>query len=113
MYKVERCTCLDRMRILSRLTIASEVPSFILFNCCANCSFFSATLLSKNSLHLSLLLLRDSATLRWVMHRAIPGRKECIPAMFPDQFVRKSGVADERHASRGDQRTSSHRFLLR
>ncbi len=33
--------------------------------------------------------------------------------MFPDQFVRKSGVADEQHASRGDQQTSSRRLLWR
>ena len=33
--------------------------------------------------------------------------------MFPDQFVRKSGVADEQHASRGDQQISSRRLLWR
>lgn len=33
--------------------------------------------------------------------------------MFPDQFVRKSGVADEQHPSRGDQQTSSRRLLWR
>jgi hypothetical protein len=33
--------------------------------------------------------------------------------MFLDQFVRKSGVADEQHASRGDQRTSSRHLLWR
>jgi hypothetical protein len=47
------------------------------------------------------------------MHRAIPGRKESISGMFPDQFIRKSGAADEQHACRGEQQASSRRLLWR
>jgi hypothetical protein len=47
------------------------------------------------------------------MHQADPDRKESISGMFPDQFVRKSGVADEQQPSRSDQQTSSRRHLRR
>jgi hypothetical protein len=45
--------------------------------------------------------------------RHAPGRKEFISGMFPDQFIRKSGIAGEQHASRGDQQTSPRRLLWR
>src|SRR5258708_15483025 len=72
-----------------------------------------ATHLSKNSLHLSHLLLGNSATLSCVIHRAVPGRKEHLAAMYPHQFRHERESVDEQHAPERDQGISHRRLPQR
>lgn len=78
-----------------------SVPSS---SCC------SAILLFRNLQHLSLLLNWDSATLRGVMYRVDPVRKECLKAMYPDHFLQESDVANVQHVPERNQRYSLRRF---
>src|SRR5260370_14495357 len=78
--------------------------------CPSCCLFAPATHLSKNPQHLSHLLPRNSATLSGVIHRAVPGRKEDLTAMYPDQFMHERESVDEQPAPERDQGISQRRL---